>query len=578
MKKTILLLISLLILSCSNTNNTTPKRTLVIISDFQVSSDLIVKIYGAVLTKYPDIEIQFFPAATFDIKEAAYNLEVAVRNFPPNSFFVCIVEPGAIGKKMIFRTDDNKEILVPDNGLASRIIKYFSTHDFYYVDNPNIFDGKQYNELSFEEYYTKAVLAMISDVPLKNLGSPVDNPLIYQIQEPVNENGVIKGEILFTDNFGNCVTNINSDIANNLKPGDLLKIVANDKITFFSTLGISYGSVPLYENVSFFNSSKRLEIATNYADISQRYGISAGTKLKITKTNVKIGILLYNQSSIVFDIITTMKTRLQELGFIESQNTIYNIKNANGDKASLKNLIDEMLDEGIDIIVPISTPASQSAVQFVPDSIPIVFTYVTDPQSAGILNIRKSVSGLSDATNFSDYMNFVTELFPSINIIGTIYNNTESNSIYAQQQLKSQADLKGIELIQEPITNKDGINIAYNNLKSKDIKVILIVADNTMSNEMQTLSALAIQDKIAIVGDSYQHAKDGALASISVDYDALARGTGDFVASVIRGINPDLQKVRTFSTNIVAINNQTANNLNFTFPLTILKRAKYIFP
>ncbi|MEM4260710.1 MAG: SAM-dependent chlorinase/fluorinase [Candidatus Woesearchaeota archaeon] len=579
MKKIILsLLLILLMVACSTTDNTSVKRTLVIISDFHLGSDLIIKIYGAVRNRYPDIEIQFFPAAPFDIKEAAYNLEVAVKNYPAGTFFICIVEPGAIGKKMVFRTDDNKKILVADNGLASRIIKYFPTFDFYYVDNQSIFDGKQYNEVSFEEYYTKATIALISDIPMKNLGSAVTNPVIYQIQEAVNEEGVVKGEILFNDDFGNCISNISSDIANNFQVGDILKIVADDKVAFYSTVGTNYGSVPNNENVCFFNSSKRLEIAANYGNISQRYGISAGTKLRITKATVRVGILLYNQSPVVLDIVSGMKNRMQELGFKEGINTLYNIKNANGDKASLKGLIDELLADGIDIIVPISTPASQSAVQFVPDSIPIIFSYVTDPQSAGILDVRKGVSGLSDATNFIDYMNFIIELFPNLKKAGTIYNNTESNSIYAQQQLKKQTNLLSIDLIQYPIINANDINTAYNQLKSQDIKIILIVADNTMSNEMKTLSNLALPEKISVIGDSYQHAKDGALASISVDYDALARGTGDLVASVIRGINPDSQKIKTFSTNVVAINTQTAMSIGYTFSESIIQRAKYIFP
>jgi putative tryptophan/tyrosine transport system substrate-binding protein len=372
------------------------------------------------------------------------------------------------------------------------------------------------------------------------------------------------------------MTNIPNSMLNIFNQGDLLKI-ETDNYSFFFTFGTTYSSVPVNQNVGFPDETGRLLLAVDFGSIRERYNLSAGTNIKISKYSVKIGILKYNESAVVNDIVEEMKTELGNLGFSVGKNIIYIEKNAQGNISNLTGLVNELLNDNIDIIVPVSTPASQAAVNLVPVSIPIIFTYVTDPESAGILDKRKGVCGLSDATNFKDYLDFVKRVLPSLKTAGRIYNPSESNSLYAQNQLESQKNFYGYNFQIATVGSTSDINNAYNLIKDKNIEAILIVADNTMSLGMAQLVSLANQDKIPVIGDSYEHSEHGALAAISVDYSELAKATGDFVSSVIRGVEPESIGVKRLSTNVISVNKKTAKDINFTLPDDLIKDAKFIY-
>lgn len=552
------------------------KRTLVIMSDNDEATDLVVSMSGLVRSQFPDVAVVYIPARPFDIEESAYLLQVAAENYPPDTYFVTVVEPGAMTKKMVFQNSRGQYFLAPDNGLASRVIKLFGIDEFHYVENKDFFGGVPPMELDFNTYYNKALIAMLRGEKLESFGEKITQPVTFPIIEPSVENGIIKGEILFSDLFGNCVTNISKMHVKDLNVGEFIKI-RHKGGSFLATFGYNYGSVPVGQNLAFINGSGRLELAVNYGNIKSRYALKAATAVEIIKPTIRIGILQYNESSVVSDIASGMKAQMAVAGLTEGNNFQCITKSANGDKSKFQQLISELVNSGIDLLVPISTPAAQAAVQWLPDSIPVVYTYVTDPESAGITNKRQNVCGLSDATNFSDYLNFVKELLPDLKKPAFFYNSSESNSVFAQQQISNLSVFYGIEPVRWAIADINEIHDAFFLIKQQGCTAALVVADNTMSLGMSVLSDLAIESKMPVIGDSFQHSKDGALASISVDYTALALGTGNLAVSVLRGVNPNDIPIQRFSTNVIALNTATASKIGFTFSAELLSRAKYIF-
>lgn len=573
-------IISLLLLSgCIKETIIRPEetRTLLLLCDFSEASDVVVRIKGSVSSAYPDVEIDYVQTPPFNIREAAYLLEVAAQSYPGGTYFVGIVDPGGTSQRIVFEATGKKRFLLPDNGLASRVLYYMSVKDLYEVENPLVLGGSNPEDLAFEKFYTEAALSMLADTPLSDFGSALADPVTFEIQDPVRNGRSILGEILFTDNFGNCITNIPDSLLIDFSQGDLLRIsTAVD--SFLTTFGFSYSSVPVGQNVAFFNSSRRLELAVNYGNLSERYLVGAGTPVQVRNGTARIGILQYNKTATSDSIVQGMKDPLSESGLNEGENVIYIERNALGDVVVLPNLVEEIVAEGIDIMVSVSTPASQAAVRGTPATIPMVFTIVTDPASAGILNQRLHVTGLSDATNYDQYLSFVKRLFPDLAVAGRIYNNQEANSVYAQQQLESLAPFYGISLITAVAETEDDIAETYQQTRNQGIEAILIIGDNTMTLAMESLISLSMPDNLPVIGGDTDNARNGALASISVDYESIAKNTGDLVMAVLRGVDPDSESIRRFSTNVIALNTDTAALLSYTFPADVLAEVRYIFP
>jgi putative tryptophan/tyrosine transport system substrate-binding protein len=576
----ILTFLAVILISCSGDNiyNVTPDKTnVVVISDNEESSDIIINVMGSIRRVKPNANVSFIHAKAFDLFEATYHLKIASDSYPDSTFFIVVVEPGAGSLRMVCNGKNGRKYLMPDNGVASRLLDKNELSDFYYVMNEEVLSGGDYHQMPIENFYSEAAASLLKNIPLDQFGDKFNNPFTLNIMPPKEDNSVVSGQVLFVNNFGNCHTNIPDYMMSGFQQGDLLKITAGDK-TFYAKFGTKYSSVGLDQNVAFVDASNRLKLAVNYGNMGERYGISAGTEITISKDIVSIGLLLYNNSSVVQTIVAGMKQELEEIGLNENSSVRFIERNADSDPSRLPGLIQEILADGVEFFVAVSTPASQAAIHLVPEEVPVIFTYVTDPKSAGILDVRSKVTGLSDATNFKDYLAFVKRILPNLYEAGRIYNPNESNSEFAQNTMLSLIPLYNLNFISATATSVSQIPTAYSSVTSRAIGAVLIAADNALSKGMAELSTLCIADNIPLIGDSYQHCGDGALASISVNYDELATSTGDLLGSIILGADPDKQNVRYFSTNVIAVNTKTAEDIGFTIPTDILNEAKYIYP
>lgn len=575
----VVLLSALLFVACGDnvTNNYFGyEKTLVLISDNSQESEVILNIIGAVKKDFPEVEIVFFKNKDFDIFESGVMLERAVKTFPDNSHFAVIVDPSVNSKKIVIQAR-NRKILLPDNGSASRVLNNLNSTNIHYVDNINLF-GTEYKELSevpYDKFFRDAILNMLSDKPISSFGATCDNPLLNEINISKLENGVLSGQILMSDNFGNCETNINKELLQSFSIGDLLEINSNSK-KFFAIFGTGYSSVNVGENVLFVNSLGRIEMSVNFGSLINRYELKSGDLISIKKGIVRVGILRYNSSDLVDNIIIGMKAEMSTRGFIEGKNILYFEKDAKGELSKLPNLVKELLSENINLMIPVSTPASQAAAQHTPIDIPIVYTYVTSPEFAGLIGKRINICGLSDATNFDDYLKFVKEIVPDIKIAGRIFNESEPNSAYSQGRFNTLGNFYDITYENQVVSSVQEIPSAFQNLVSKNINTILIAADNTLNLGFKDLSTLCISNKIILIGDSEENSEDGALASISVDYNMLSKSTGETAKNVILGKNPDDIPIKRFPTSKITLNKKTANMISYIFSNDLLGKASRI--
>ena len=281
LKRFVLLFVLLMAFACTQkeTIYKYSDRTLVIVSDNNQATEMMTYIMGGVRAAYQDVEIHYFQTKPFDIKEASYLLVEAVENYPTGTYFAAIVEPGTNSERIIFETH-GKRVLCPDNGICSWTVNNNPAENYYFIDDPKVY--MKSSDLSYQDFYQFAILSMLSDKPLSGFGEICTSPVVYEIQNPVFENDTTKGEVIFVDNFGNCITNIMQSDLGNAAVGDIFGVIADDS-EFEITYGTTYSSVPVGDNVCFINGNTRLEMSVNYGDLSAKYNIQAGTKVFLSK-------------------------------------------------------------------------------------------------------------------------------------------------------------------------------------------------------------------------------------------------------------------------------------------------------
>lgn len=283
----ILLLSVILIFSLASCENETVapsgiiSNNLIIVTDNDPGSFVMIKVLGKVRTAFPDINITFLQSKKYDIYEGAFLLNTALQSFPEGSVIAGLIEPGAAGKRLVMKAG-NRFVFAPDNTLATWILSDYPGTACYYVENPSVLEGNQSRDLSFEDFYADAICSLIRGIPCSEFGAMNNSSAAFAVQKPVVEGNSYLGQVMFTDNFGNCITNIPASLISSIPLGTTLTL-KSDTVQVNLKLGTTYSSVSESENVCFVNSSKLLEIAVNYGSFSAKYGIKSGARLQLIK-------------------------------------------------------------------------------------------------------------------------------------------------------------------------------------------------------------------------------------------------------------------------------------------------------
>jgi len=265
--------------SCRKYENPAIGNNLVIVSDNDPANYVMIKILGEVRSSYPDIHITYLQSKPFDIYEGAFMLQTAVQSFPQGTVFAGIIEPGAGGRRLVFEVGKSR-IFVPDNTLATRVLHQHPGTGCHLVENAGAMGGARPDTLSFEDFYSRAISSLLSGTGIAEFGAVCVNPKTFPVQDPVRDGNSILGEIVSTDFFGNCMTNIPASLMVDFQLESNL-MLTSDSTRAALFYGVGFASVAAGENVCFINSSRILEMAVNMGNFAGKYHFSAGDRIRI---------------------------------------------------------------------------------------------------------------------------------------------------------------------------------------------------------------------------------------------------------------------------------------------------------
>ncbi|MCR5353292.1 MAG: ABC transporter substrate-binding protein [Clostridiales bacterium] len=223
-----------------------------------------------------------------------------------------------------------------------------------------------------------------------------------------------------------------------------------------------------------------------------------------------------------------------------------------------------------DVIVPIATPAATSAFAAAEDkNIPVVFCAVSDPVAAGLVNSMDkpgyNCSGTSDVLDMDAQVNLIRAFQPDVKSIGVVYTTSEANSITQLKNLEETAENFGINIISAGIQNDADIPSAATMLASK-VDCINNFTDNKVVNNLAVVLDAANEAGIPVYGSEIEQVKNGCLASVSIDYVALGKVTGNIVSDVLEGAKLEETPVKTISDATPVVNTEVLEAFGLEMP------------
>ncbi|WP_036729284.1 ABC transporter substrate-binding protein [Peptoniphilus mikwangii] len=253
-------------------------------------------------------------------------------------------------------------------------------------------------------------------------------------------------------------------------------------------------------------------------------------------------------------------------------------KSANGDMSLTTTLAQEMLSKKVDLIYAIATPAAQATKNVVRD-IPVVFSAVTDPVGAGIVNSIESpdanITGVSDYVNPKMQIEEFLKIYPNIKTFGVIYNTSEQNSQVQVEKLESVLKEKNIFLVKVGINTVNDIpaSIAF---MSNNIDALFAITDNTVASAVPILSEQLLKNNIPSLSSEEGQVKSGLLMSEGINYESQGAQAAKIAIRILNGEDIKNIPVEYNEINHKVVNEKTAKALKLDLNNEIFKDAQII--
>ena len=286
--------------------------------------------------------------------------------------------------------------------------------------------------------------------------------------------------------------------------------------------------------------------------------------------SVTIGVIQYATHPSLDNCYTGFVQGLAEEGFVEGENLTIDFQNAQGDMANSDMIAKNMVSKKESMVMGIATPAAMSGYAATKnDGIPMVFTAVSDPVAAGIVNSIESsgtnCTGTSDVLNLEAQMKMIRAFLPDAKKIGIIYTTSEPNSISHLEKFKALAPTYGFEIVEVGVTNASEVASAAATIAGK-VDCINNFTDNNVVDNLASVVQAAGKAGIPVFGSEVEQVKNGCLASESIDYVSLGFETGKIAAQILNGNAPSDIPVALISDTTPVYNQEVLDKLGLTLP------------
>ena len=287
----------------------------------------------------------------------------------------------------------------------------------------------------------------------------------------------------------------------------------------------------------------------------------------------KVGIVKYVDDASLDQIESAIQAELdakgQELG-VTFDYADYT-KNGQADSTTLNQIASDLVADNVDVIIPIATPAAlimQTATE--ENQIPVVFSAVSDPVSAGLVESLdapgSNVTGTSDALNVEAVIDLMLAANPDMKKLGLLYDQGQDASKSAIASAEAYCQEKGIEVVEKTGTTNDEIALAADALIAAGVDAVFTPTDNTVMTAELAIYEKFVDAKIPHYAGADSFALNGAFLGYGVNYATLGTATADIVVDIlVNGADPAATPVQIMSSGIAMVNTETAEAIGLDY-------------
>lgn len=271
--------------------------------------------------------------------------------------------------------------------------------------------------------------------------------------------------------------------------------------------------------------------------------------------------------------------RLQELGYRESQNTVFEFRSAEGRPDRLPELAAELVRTNPDVLVAGFGTLAAKVAKAASSRIPIVFTGVGDPVGAGLVaNLSRpgaNVTGMSaQAAELSaKRLQLLNDLVPGKKLVAVIGNPDTPYTALALQEVRTAAAAQEQPFAIFEARTADQLPIAIDAVVRSGAASLLVLEDPMLLGARQQFTALVAKARLPAIYTLREFADVGGLICYGADESAMVRRAAEYVDKILKGSVPAELPVEQPTKFALVINLKAAKALGIEIPASLLALA-----
>jgi putative ABC transport system substrate-binding protein len=271
--------------------------------------------------------------------------------------------------------------------------------------------------------------------------------------------------------------------------------------------------------------------------------------------------------------------RLQELGYREGQNMVWDYRSAEGHSERLPQLAADVVRTGPDVLITgFGTLAPKAAIAAT-HSIPIVFTAVGDPVGAGLVKSLREPGG--NATGMSALatdiaakrLQLLNDLVPGKKLVAVLGNPDTPYTALALDQVKTAATIMGIPFRVFDARTVSEVPAAIAQVIDSGAASLLVLEDPVLLGAIPQTTELVAKARLPAIYGPKEYAAAGGLIAYGTDQNQLSRRAADYVDKILKGAAPASLPVEQPTKFELVINLKAAKGLGLDIPPALLASA-----
>lgn len=268
---------------------------------------------------------------------------------------------------------------------------------------------------------------------------------------------------------------------------------------------------------------------------------------------------------------------LRELGYVEDQNLVLEIRSANNISDRLPALAAELVRLNVDVIVAGGDSEVHAAKQTT-STIPIVMAPSGDPVRAGyVASLARpggNITGVSWMTpDFSaKLLEILKDTVPKMSRVAVLWNSANSVKVIDFGEAQRAAQRLGVTVSSIEVTTAKDFETAFAAITRARPDALLILVDQVLSHETRPrIAEFALKQRIPSIAGASGYAAAGGL--IGYGPSGLYRLAAGYVAKILKGAKPGDLPVQQPTKFELIINLKAAKQIGLTISPNVLARA-----